>query len=505
MGTIRVRAGRLRATIASVMIAASAAFGGVASAAAADLVVAQGAEPITFDPTQFATGNQVFLHQLYDALVDIGGDGIPRPALAESWSRSDDGLTVRFTLRDAVFHSGRKITADDVVFTIERYLTESVGANLMERMETFKGVKAVDPKTVELTLSAPTPGLFDLLSAVFIQDREAIGNLARQDAGSGPFVLTDFQPGVSFTMSRFKDHWRNAETVPEKIVVRIIPDDGSATAALQAGEVDILLQSNALAAEGLAGTAGLKVDRPAAAPVTYYLMANTARPPLDNVNVRKAIQRSIDRATIAEVVYAGAAVPTCQPWAPGHWAHDAALESLCAYDLEAARAAVAASGVSSITLVVNTAVDSYSPGSSATAQILKEALAEIGITLDIVTYEQARARELLLKSEFDLLLHQYTEGGNDPQFIMPSGLYGPNGRAKFTSPEYEALIAKANDTLDVAARKAIYADISKLIIDQAFIMPIVHGFRVYPMKAGVEGFALDVSGFPLLAGTKPPG
>src|SRR5690606_26888153 len=117
--------------------------------------------------------------------------------------------------------------------------------------------------------------------------------------------------------------------------------------------------------------------------------------------------------------------------------------------------------VQTITLVVNTAVDSYSPGSSATAQILKESLAEIGITLDIVTYEQARARELLLASEFDLLLHQYNEGGNDPQFIMPSGLYGPNGRAKFTSPEYEDLMAASTATLDVAERKKIYSAISQ--------------------------------------------
>lgn len=497
--------GRSRAGALALFLAASAAIAPIQAARAADLVVAQGSEPLTFDPTQFATGNHVFLHQLYDALVDLGPDGQPQPALATSWERLGDGLTVRFTLRPAVFHSGRAITADDVVFTIERYLTEEVGANLMERMESFESVAAIDHKTVEIKLSSPTPGLFDLLSAVFIQDREAIDALATKDAGSGPFVLTDFQPGVSFTMSRFADHWRNADTVPDNIVVRIIPDEGSAAAALQAGEVDLLLQASAQAALGLEGAAGIKIEQLGDAPITYYLMTNTSRPPLDNLAVRKAIQRAIDRATIAEVVYAGAAVPTCQPWAPSHWAHDASLESACAFDLEVARQAVADSGVQTITLVVNTAVDSYSPGSSATAQILKESLAEIGITLDIVTYEQARARELLLASEFDLLLHQYNEGGNDPQFIMPSGLYGPSGRAKFTSPAYEDLIAASTSTLDAAERKKIYSAISQLIIDEAFIMPIVHGLRVYPMKEGVEGFDLDVSGFPVLTGTTPPG
>ena len=122
-------------------------------ASAADLVVSQGSEPISFDPTQFATGNHVFLHHLYDALVVLGPNGEPLPALAESWERSDDGLRVTFHLRDdATFHSGRKITADDVVFTIERYLAEEVGANLRERMESFEKATAIDDRTFEIAL-----------------------------------------------------------------------------------------------------------------------------------------------------------------------------------------------------------------------------------------------------------------------------------------------------------------------------------------------------------------
>jgi peptide/nickel transport system substrate-binding protein len=469
------------------------------SAVAADLVVSQGSEPLSFDPTQFATGNHVFLHQLYDALVVVGPDGSPQPALAESWERSDDGLTVRFTLRQgAKFHSGRAITADDVAFTIKRYLTEEVGANLMERMESFTGVKVIDPQTFEISLSSPTPGLFDLLSAVFVQDSEAIANIAKSDAGSGPYQLSAFEPGVSFVMTKVPGHWRASESGPDSIIVKILPDEGSAAAALQAGQVDLMLQASAQAAANLDGVAGIEVVRSDAAPISYYLMANTERGALASQEVRLALQRAIDRQAIADIVYSGAAVPTCQPWSASHWAHDAALEDDCSFDIDAARSHLAASGETGVTLTVNTAIDSYSPGSSATAQILQQSLAEIGVTLNIVTYEQAQARQLLLASDFDLLLHQYNEGGNDPQFIMPSGLYGPNGRAKFTSPEYEALIAKAGSTLDLEARKVIYSDISKLIIGSAFIMPIAHGVRTLPMREGVQGVRLDASGFPVL-------
>jgi peptide/nickel transport system substrate-binding protein len=472
----------------------------VNAARAADLIIAQGTEPISFDPSQFATGNQVFLHQLYDSLVDIGADGKPTPALAESWQRSDDGLTVTFRLRAAKFHTGRVITADDVAFTIKRYLDPQVGANLGERMGSITDVKAVDPQTVQLTLSSLTPGLFDLLSAVFIQNKDEIGNIAREDVGSGPYKLSDFQPGVSFTMTRFADSWRNDQTKPDNIVIRIIPDEASAAEALRAGSVDVLLQTGALTAKNLKGTDGINIWRPDTAPVTYYLMANTTHGPLANQLFRQAIEHSIDRKTIADVAYSGAAVPTCQPWAASHWAHDASLESECAFDLKKAADLLAQSGVKDATITVNTAVDAYSLGSTATAQILKEDLAKIGVTLNIMTYEQAQARKKLLASDFDMLLHNYTEGGNDPQFIMPSGIYGPDGRSKFNDPQYASLVEQANNTLDLDKRKGLYSQISKRIIENADVMPIVDGFREIPMKSSVNGMVLDVSGFPVLSG-----
>ena len=294
--------------------------------------------------------------------------------------------------------------------------------------------------------------------------------------------------------------WRNAQTRPDNIVVRIIPDEASGAEALRAGNVDILLQTSALTAKNLKEDAGVRIWQPDRAPVTYYLMANTTHGPLSDQLFRQAIEHSIDRKTIAEVVYSGAAVPTCQPWAASHWAHDPALEDDCSFDLTMAKDLLAKSGIKDTTLTVNTAVDAYSLGSSATAQILKEDLAQIGITLDIVTYEQAQARKKLLASDFDLLLHSYTEGGNDPQFIMPSGIYGPKGRSKLDDPGFAALVEQANGTLNLDKRKEIYSEISKRIIANADVMPIVDGYRQIPMKSTVDGMMLDVSGFPVLTG-----
>jgi len=473
---------------------------GVSGLRAAELIISQGVDPIGFDPARFATGNHVFLHQLYDTLITLDAQGNPQPALAESWQRSSDGLTVTFRLREARFHTGRSITADDVVFTIERYKTERVGANLLPRMRTITAARAIDPRTVRFTLTDLTPGLFDLLGAVFIQNRDVVDGMNRMDAGSGPYLLREWRPGVQFVMERFAQHWRNDRTMLDRITVRIIPDEAAAAAALQTGGVDLVLQSGAIAEQQLRGVAGIRIERPQSSPRSYYLMLNTSRPPLNNQLVRQVISRAIDRKRIAEIVYRNHGTATCQPWSASHWAHTPALENTCAFNPDEARRLLRSSGVAPFSISVNTAVDAYSPGSVETAQILKEDLAKIGITLEIRTFDQARARTLLLASDFDMLLHVYTEGGNDPQLVVPSGFYGPGGRAKYSTPEYVALVASAGQTIDISERRKIYGRIASSVIDAAFIMPIVHEFPSYPMRQPLAGFRVDNSGFPILWG-----
>lgn len=466
---------------------------------ATELVLAQGADPLGFNPTRFSAPNTSYLHQLYDTLVRIGPDGQPQPGLATSWERSPDGLSVTFKLRDAKFHSGRPLKAADVAYSVRYHLEQANGANLLARLASIKGVEAVDERTVRLDLSSLTPGLYDLLGALFILDEKAVGDMAQHDAGSGPFVMSKWTPGVSYTMDRFADHWANDKTKLDRITVRIVPDDAAGAALLQTGGVDVLYTAGPLALAQLKDAAGIKIDRIKRAPRTQYLALNTSRAPLDNKLVRQAISHAINREMITSVVYNDFAAPSCQPWAEGHWAYTAAVDQLCGYDIDKAKRLMKESGVAPFTLTVNTSTDSYAPGSVDAAQILKEDLAAIGITLKIATYEPAKARELLIASEWDMLLHNYIEGGNDPQFIMPSAIYGPaKGRTKFTSPQFTALVDEAGKTLDVKDRKAIYADISRLIIDEAFIMPFAHEFRPMPMVDSVSNFAMDGSGFAIL-------
>lgn len=463
------------------------------------LAIAQDADIQAFDPTQFAPSNHSFLYQLYDTLIMLDAEGAPVPRLATEWTRSDDNLAVTFHLREANFHSGRPVTAHDVLFSYEYYTTPEVGANLLERLTPVTSVEVVDDDTVTLSLSEPTPGLFDLLSTFFILDKEAIDSLSTTDAGSGPFMVSDRTPGVGFTMQKYADHWAANEISLEEVRVQVVPDSTAAGGALSTGEVDLLLQTDPLTAAEFADSDGFKVERPNAAPFTSYLMINVADAPLDSKLVRQALAHAIDRERIAEIVYPGTAEAACEPWAPGHWAFDESLADRCEFDLDKASELLDEAGVGDFTVTVNTSED-YSPGSVAAAQIMKEDFAKIGVNLDIQTFEPAKARELLLASDFQLLFHYYSEGGLDPQGMIPSGLWGPgeSSRSNFTDPEYEAIADRVNSTLDQAERKQALSEFSAKVIDEAFLIPTVYTFRQYAMAADVEGLAISTAGFPIL-------
>jgi peptide/nickel transport system substrate-binding protein len=302
-------------------------------------------------------------------------------------------------------------------------------------------------------------------------------------------------------MKKFDDHWLADDILLDTVNVQVVPDSTAAAGALRTGEVDLLLQTDPLTAEQFSDAAGFKVDRPNAAPFTSYLMINVADAPLDNKLVRQALAYAIDREKIAEIVYPGTAEPACEPWAPGHWAFDESLADACGFDLDKARDLLDEAGVGDFTVTVNTS-DGYAPGSVAAAQIMKEDFAKIGVTLEIATYEPAKARELLLASDFQLLIHYYSEGGLDPQGMIPSGLWGPGeaSRSNFTDAEYEAIAGRINDTLDQAERKKALSEFTAKVIEEAFLLPTVYTFRQYAMADGVDGLKISTAGFPILEG-----
>ena len=172
-----------------------------------------------------------------EPLVEVLEDGSLAPLLATSWDISDDGLTVTFNIREAKFSDGTSLDAEDVVYSLLKN-KESPLAQLSVPLRAIDSVTALDDRTVQLSLSAPSRRLLRELGkrAGVIVPKGAFETLdvAREVVGTGPYVFAEYNPGVDVKLLRNDDYWGEAPYF-EKVTHRFIPNETAAINALLAG------------------------------------------------------------------------------------------------------------------------------------------------------------------------------------------------------------------------------------------------------------------------------
>jgi len=499
---------RLVAAVGALAIVAVGCSGntksGDGNGASDELVVAAGADVTNFDPTALSTGNQNFLHQVYDTLFTMDDAGEPVGGLAESWTMSPDGKQLSVKLRSGVtFHSGAKLTASDVVSTYKRYVDPKVGANLASKLAPITQVETPDASDVVFDFSNPTPGIYSVLANMFIQDPDMVGKLSTTDAGSGPYKVANWNPGAEYTLTRYDDYWKKPLPKIKQIVFKVVPDSQSAVALLKSGQADVATSLSTVDSQQLSKESGFTVTQTATGSTVTYLVLNTRRAPFDNKLVRQAISHAIDRDQITSTVYPGEATPACLPWPSSSWATPTDLAKSCTFDLDKAKQLLTQAGFANgFSTTVNVSVDSYAPGSEAAAVILQQDLAKIGVTVKIQKYEQAAARSKILGNDYDMLIHSYGDANSDPSFNFPGLTFGPAPKSfsGFDSPAYDAAVEAGAHGTTEKARQAAYRQVAQIVLDEAFIDPISFRSRVYAMSNQVKGFAADETGYPILAG-----
>lgn len=191
-----------------------AAFAATCEVTGGKIQAAMTTNPSTMDPILTTTNasRQIDTH-LFESLVTLDENYKIIPQLATSWTKSDDGLTYTFTLRDGVkFHNGATMTADDVVASVQRFLQFSPGAN---RFKKIASVEAVDPKTVKITVSEDFPLLTNLSMPspiIAIMPADIVKKYGKDEIrgadviGTGPYKLVDWQPDVGVKMQKFADY-----------------------------------------------------------------------------------------------------------------------------------------------------------------------------------------------------------------------------------------------------------------------------------------------------------
>lgn len=489
------------ALLAALLVAAPQRVG-----AAGALRFALTTDIFNFDPTQLPSGNYIMMNQLYDPLVREDSEMHPQPMLAQSWEFMNNGLVLRLHLRrDVIFASGRPFRADDVVANIKRYQDPVVAANVRAAALAVRDARKIDDATVDLVFDKPDPAVFDLLDFLYIIDPAGVANIKTAPAGTGPFRLTARTPGTLAVMTRNDRYWDRSVPALDRVEVHIVADDPALIANLTSKAVDAIegpqpIHLASLKQQGY----GVIVQ---ASPSLYFdILMNVTSPPIRDKRVRQAVSLAIDRAEFVRLFFQGAGKTA---WLPPSLEAAARRAGGVTYetkvDLARARSLMAEAGERggfSGTLMV----PSDDPGAPALAQVIQSNLAQIGIHLQLQLELTAQVRPRWFAYDYQFSLHEYGRANRDPDSLLRTAVvFRPQDNiTQFHSDDYSALIDKGATTVDQRARDAEYAEVAKIVLDQAFTVTIASDPFIFVTARGVRGLATNLEGMPILGGVQGP-
>jgi dipeptide transport system substrate-binding protein len=467
---------------------------------------------------------------IFNSLVEFApGTTTIVPALAESWSVSDDGTVYTFKLRAGVkFHSSRGFTptrdmnADDVAFSLMRQWKEDhpyhriSGASFdyfkdMGMPELLKSIVKVDDRTVRIELTRPeAPFLANMampfnviLSAEYAEQLMRAGTPERLDQepiGTGPFAFTGYQKDIAVRYRAFPDYWAGRMPI-DTLVFSITPNPLVRLTKLKAGECQVMAFPNPGDIAQIEGNPALKVLRQEGLNVGYLAM-NATHPPFDDVRVRRAINMAIDKASILEAVYQGAGVVAKNPVPPTLWSYNDAIADY-PYDPAAAQKLLAEAGHGQ---GIETALwympvsRAYNPNAKRVAEMIQTDLAKIGVRVRLVTDEWSAYRKRLQAGEHAMALYGWTGDNGDPDNFLhvllgcPAARQGGNNIAKWCNAEYDALVTRAKLTAKQSEREALYRAAQEIFKREAPWVPLAHSVVFMATRKEVTGFKIDPLG-----------
>src|SRR5579859_381549 len=429
----------------------------------------------------------------YDTLARYDQSLTPQPQLAESWDVSSDLKQITVNLRKGVtFHSGREFNADDVIWNLTRALDPKITVGIIGGFfapgVTFA---AKDKNRVLLQSPQPWPTVFDMFHVVQMLDKEntdVASNKQTKAVGTGPFVFQEWRQGESMRFTRNPNYWQTGRPYLDEIVVNVRKDAQAMLADLESGAADLVHNV------GLQDYMRLKSDTNYQAQLLsppagfYQIQPNVKFKPLDDKRVRQALSFALDRKRIADTVLLGLVGPENLPWPANSPAFEAAKNNTYTFDLNKAKSLLGQAGVSNLTLdfVYAPTLPEY----ATIAQVYQADLAQIGVTLNVVSMDIAALFDSIHNQKYNGF---YTLNDSwaamEPVSLLSSGasLNYKINNAGFKDDQYSQLVATAGAEADAAKRKQMYSQLNDYILDQSFGMPIAPSTSRVITKASVHG------------------
>ncbi len=501
--------------LAAVVAALAAVFAATPQAAAAELKIAVAADVTSIDPHFFNLfPNNNIAEHIFDKLVQMDPDSKMIPGLATSWKPIDD-KTWEFKLRKGVkFTDGSELTAEDVVFSIDRVPTvpNSPGP-FSAYTKAIVAKEIVDPYTIRFKTAAPHPLVPNDLSTIYIVSKKVATGAATEDfnsgkaaIGSGRYKLVKYTSGDRIDLVRNDGYW--GEKSPwDKVTFKIIKNESARVAALLSGDVDAIEQPPTADLARIKGDPKFTVTSKISHRVIYFNFDHLARTspfvtdkagkpldknPLLDPRVRRAISKAINRPAIAERVMEGQAIPSGQLVSEKLFGHVPGLKA-DAYDPEGAKKLLAEAGYPDGFAITIHGPSGRYVNDEKIVQAVAQMLTRVGIVSKVETAPMAPYSARASKQEFSF--HMVGWGASTGEASSPlrsliatfnrdKGLGAVNW-GRYSNVKVDYLIEQALQQVNDENRSVMLQNATKLAMEDLGIMPIHFQFTIWATTKNV--------------------
>ncbi|HEY5127735.1 MAG TPA: ABC transporter substrate-binding protein, partial [Bradyrhizobium sp.] len=377
-------------------------------------------------------------------------------------------------------------------------------SNIKADLATMASVEVTGPMQVTMKLNTPDaalPGILSDRAGMMVSPTalkaSAGGNLARTPVGAGAYAFVSWADGERIVVKRNEKYWKPGRPYPDGIEFAIIPELTTGVRSVTAGQNDLIYQLPPRQKAVVERSNSLKVFN---GPTLYVfqIFLNWAKPPFDDVRIRRAFNFAIDREAFVKAALAGLAEPAYMNLPKAHWAYDKSVAGLYPYNPEMARKLLAEAGFKEGSVIE---IGGYPDQDSVQRQeILIEQFRKSGLGVRFVNAPIAEASAAFFGAEKrgSGLLAAWT-GRPDPSLtyslMFTKDAYYNGGRAP-VPPELEAAIRESRASEDIEVRRKAFSTVQRLVMENAFVAPLAFQYELVAMNKRVQGYRPNLLGKP---------
>jgi peptide/nickel transport system substrate-binding protein len=465
------------------------------------------------------------LSQVYEALIwhrpGLSAEKEFYPGLAETWEISQDAKEYTFHLRkDVKFHDGTPLTAEAIKVSYDHIVDPNTKSrSAATALGPYDHTEVIDDYTAKVVfkesngafLNTVADPLFSPSSPTALQKSGA--DFGQNPVGTGPFKFKEWVIDDHVTLIRNPDYaWpstafkNQGPPYLDELTFRIIPDASTRVNALKTGEVDMAENLPPQDLTTFQGDANFQVFNAPVTGMPYCIMVNVAKPPTDDLKVRQALEFATNQEAIIDALYQGVYEASHNVFLPTTLGYDASLDAMYSYDPDKAKALLDEAGwtlngdvreKNGQPLKLNF-VNIANFGFDDISLLMQSQFQDVGIQTDISAQSFPAVGDTYNKGDHNLADFFYY--AVDPYFMRALWAcdqiqHGFNWM-HYCNADLDKLVQEGNATADAATRGPIYAQASKIVMEDATVIPIYQQRAVFAGKKSIQDLSFSINGFP---------